>query len=124
MSGWDAIVENRIREAYEAGEFDDLPGFGRPIEGLDDRDPNWWIKRKLKAENLSVLPAVLDARLARERTLEALAALPTESAVRQRLLRLNEQIRRALHAPQDVPPGDLALVDIEAALADWRRSRR
>jgi hypothetical protein len=31
----DALAERRIREAQERGEFDDLPGSGRPLE-LDD----------------------------------------------------------------------------------------
>ena len=31
----DAIAEERIARARDAGEFDDLPGAGRPLE-LDD----------------------------------------------------------------------------------------
>jgi hypothetical protein len=49
------IAEERIREAYERGEFSKLPGFGRPLE-IDDTasDPYWWVREKLKAENLRV----------------------------------------------------------------------
>lgn len=32
----DAIVERRIREAQERGEFDDLPGAGAPLEPEDN----------------------------------------------------------------------------------------
>ena len=32
----DAIVEKRIREAQERGEFDDLPGAGVPLEPEDN----------------------------------------------------------------------------------------
>ena len=28
-------VEKQIREAMERGEFDDLPGAGKPLEGLE-----------------------------------------------------------------------------------------
>jgi hypothetical protein len=35
FSGLHKIAEERIREAQERGEFDDLPGSGRPLE-LDD----------------------------------------------------------------------------------------
>jgi hypothetical protein len=35
MSPLDAIAERRIREAQQRGEFDDLPGAGRPL-ALDD----------------------------------------------------------------------------------------
>jgi hypothetical protein len=37
MNLFDAIVEQRIAEAIEAGAFDDLPGAGRPLELDDDR---------------------------------------------------------------------------------------
>ena len=30
--GWERIAENRIREATQRGEFDNLPGAGRPID--------------------------------------------------------------------------------------------
>ena len=29
---WERIAENRIREAMQAGEFDDLPGAGKPVD--------------------------------------------------------------------------------------------
>ena len=35
MNAFDALAESRIREAQEAGEFDDLPGAGAPL-ALDD----------------------------------------------------------------------------------------
>src|SRR5512140_1836634 len=30
--GWERIAENRIREAMQQGEFDNLPGAGKPID--------------------------------------------------------------------------------------------
>jgi len=39
-------VERQIHEAMEWGEFDDLPGAGRPIPDLGaGYDPAWWAKR-------------------------------------------------------------------------------
>ena len=35
---WLSLAEHRIREAQAAGEFDNLPGFGKPIPGIDDSD--------------------------------------------------------------------------------------
>jgi hypothetical protein len=29
---WEKLVEQKIREAMEAGEFDDLPGRGKPLD--------------------------------------------------------------------------------------------
>lgn len=123
LIAWDVIAEERIRAAQEEGRFDNLPGFGKPIPDLDRRDPNWWIKRKLKAERLSFLPPVLEARIAREWTLESLAEMPTGAAVRARLEKLNEQIRRALLSPQPGPDIPVPPVDVESALREWRRSR-
>src|SRR5919112_6797204 len=56
-------VEHKIREAAERGAFDNLPGAGKPIPDLDTPyDELWWIKDKLRRENLSYLPATLALR--------------------------------------------------------------
>ena len=48
------VAEAKIIEAMELGEFDNLPGFGKPFEFDElDYDPNWWIKQKVKREELS-----------------------------------------------------------------------
>lgn len=40
------FVDRLIREAMERGEFDDLPGKGRPIPGQGEFDgEGWWIRR-------------------------------------------------------------------------------
>ena len=59
------------------GEFDGLPGKGKPIDGLDSaadtvRDDDWWLKAKLRAERLSYLPPTIRIRKEVE---EARAAL-------------------------------------------------
>lgn len=47
------IADNKIRAAIEAGEFDNLPSFGRPSAIIDEPyDPYWWIRRKLRREQL------------------------------------------------------------------------
>jgi hypothetical protein len=47
------VAENKIRAAIEAGEFDNLPGFGQPSALMDEPyDPHWWIRRKLQREQL------------------------------------------------------------------------
>jgi hypothetical protein len=48
------IADNKIRTAIAAGEFDNLPGFGEPLAGIDEPyDPHWWIRSKLKHEQLA-----------------------------------------------------------------------
>lgn len=42
----EAFVERAIREAMERGDFDDLPGKGKPIPGAGTVDgEGWWIRR-------------------------------------------------------------------------------
>ena len=48
------VAENKIQAAIRAGEFDNLPGLGKPAAVIDEPyDPNWWIRRKLKREQLT-----------------------------------------------------------------------
>jgi hypothetical protein len=50
------VAENKIRAAIEAGEFDNLPGFGKRSAICDEPyDPHWWIRRKLRREGLQNL---------------------------------------------------------------------
>jgi len=47
------VAEDKIRAAIAAGEFDDLPGFGKPDATLATaHDPHSWLRRKLKREGL------------------------------------------------------------------------
>ena len=60
-----AYVENAIQQAIRRGEFDNLPGAGKPLEGLTGQhDPDWWIRRKIEREQLSGLgPPALTLRV-------------------------------------------------------------
>ena len=51
------VADSKIRAAIEAGEFDNLPGFGQPSPLIDEPyDPWWWVRRKLRQENLPADP--------------------------------------------------------------------
>lgn len=51
------VAEHKILAAIEAGEFDNLPGFGKPSPLIDEPyDPLWWVRRKLQQENLPADP--------------------------------------------------------------------
>lgn len=122
IESWEDLAERRIREAQVAGEFENLPGFGQPIPGIDEvLDENWWVKAKLRREQIQALPPIMEARLARQRLLESLAELPNLAAVRDRVAALNDQIRRA-HFSQIAGPADgvLPLIE-EEVIAAWKR---
>lgn len=67
--GWQRIAENKIRCAQLEGEFDDLPGLGRPLEEfMDIDDPYGWAKRTVKeslSRQASSIPAIGVAPLPR-----------------------------------------------------------
>jgi hypothetical protein len=47
------IADDKIRAAQAAGQFDNLPGLGRPHPIFDEEyDPHGWIRRKLAREGL------------------------------------------------------------------------
>ena len=122
---WDAFAERRIQEAQREGAFDNLPGFGRPIPGIDEPlEEHWWIKEKLRRENISVLPPVLEVRLETEKLLASLDTFRNESELRRRIDTLNRRIRSAHFAPA---PALLNLVveplDVERTVREWRQRR-
>lgn len=118
---WEALTEQRIREAQEAGEFDRLPGFGKPLPGIDElHDENWWVKKKLEREQLSALPPALEIKRDVERTLAGVAKLTSEKEVRDVLVALNERIRKAHYSAVWGPACDTLPVDIEAEVERWR----
>jgi hypothetical protein len=122
---YESWVERQIREAIERGEFDNLPGRGRPIKGLNGReDENWWVKAYLEREQLPLpLPTALALR--REVTLlpETLADVADEESVREIVRDLNRRIAESHRIRVDGPPIVIGLVNVERAVAEWRRRR-
>ena len=56
------IADDKLASAMAAGEFDNLPGLGKPHPVFDeDYDPNWWLRRKLARENVAALQAGREA---------------------------------------------------------------
>lgn len=122
---FESHVERLIREATERGEFDNLPGTGRPLDLGDPDDADWWLKAKLRAEGLDgagALPAVLSLRKEAAGFPESLRGLRTEAGVREVLADFNDRVRRDRLSPRDPKAAPLVapLVDIEAMVAAWR----
>jgi hypothetical protein len=73
-------VERQIREAQERGEFDNLPGTGKPLPGLTGHyDELWWVKQVAQREHLSLLPPLLALRKEAELLLDGLSDLRSEA---------------------------------------------
>jgi hypothetical protein len=117
-------IDRQIRQAAERGDFENLPGAGKPLPDLDrPHDELWWVKDKLRRENLSYLPPTLALRKEVHDTLEAAMDAPTETAAREIIRRLNETIVEANRTPLRGPPVLIRPVSIERFLEDWRRRR-
>jgi hypothetical protein len=117
-------VDLQIQEAMKRGEFDNLPGAGKPIKGLGtEHDPDWWLKKLVEREKISVLPpalqlrkddAELDARLDRH---------TAESEVRRELEDFNARVMRARYTPVDGPPLVTMPRDVDTEVDAWRERR-
>ena len=121
---WESWVDAVIRESRDRGEFDNLPGSGKPIEGLDRaQDELWWVRKKLKDEGISYLPPTLALRKDREDTLASIDSLASEARVRQLLEELNERIRAVNRRPVQGPPSTVVPLEVDEVIARWRRRR-
>ncbi|MEU4553701.1 DUF1992 domain-containing protein [Micromonospora violae] len=123
---WEASVEAKIQDALQRGEFDDLPGMGKPIPGRGaPYDEAWWIKSFLEREALPsdlLLPTSLQLRRRVEQVPDEVRDLPTEQSVRDFVARLNAQIVAWLRNP-DGPRVAVRPVNAEDVVRRWRAER-
>jgi len=120
-----AYVETSIQQAIRRGEFDDLPGSGKPLEGLgESHDPDWWIRRKIETEQLRGLgPPALMLRVEHTELEERLDALTREDEVREYLDDFNRRVIEARRQLLGGPPVVTPTRDAEAELRAWRERR-
>lgn len=120
--GW---VDRQIREATERGDFDDLPGAGRPLRLIEDRDPDWWVKGMIAREGLDTadaMPPALQLRREAAGYPDSLADETSEANVRELLRDYNRRVleerRRpsfGRHSPPIAPT-----VDVDDMVEGWR----
>lgn len=120
-----AVIETEIQQAIRRGEFDDLPGAGKPLPGLGDHhDPDWWIRRKIETEQLTGLgPPALMLRVENEMLDERLDEHNRESDVRIELEDFNRRVIEARRQLLGGPPVVTLTRDVEAEVAAWRARR-
>jgi hypothetical protein len=119
-------VERQIREAQDRGEFDDLPGFGKPIPGDGPDSELGWVARKMREENIDagpVLPAALVLAKETEELPRRLRHERSERTVRGIVRDLNRRILAASISPHDGPRMRTGLLDVETIVEDWKRGR-
>src|SRR5215207_5156908 len=94
---FESSIDRQLREARERGEFDNLPGLGRPLpdHGREYQE-DWWVRDWVARESEGgLLPASLALRRDREDLDRQVDRRTTEAAVREHVAALNEQIRKA-----------------------------
>lgn len=119
---WESWFEEQIRRAQEEGAFDNLEGAGKPLPDLQEGyDPDWWAKKLVRREKVSVVPPALDLLRKVEMELERVWAARDEAEVRRRMHKLNAEIAKINATAAEGPPTRLAPLDVDAIVEDWRQ---
>lgn len=118
-------VDQLIRAAQERGEFDDLPGAGKPLPDTGRLDEDWWVRQKIRSEDLppdALLPPALLLRKEVAGLPVAVRDLPTEAAVREAVREVNLRVAAWIRTPTG-PVVPVAPADPDAVVAAWRAAR-
>ena len=119
------FVEISIQQAMRGGDFENLPGAGKPIPHLTEvHDPDWWIRQKIQREQITGLgppaltlrneDAALDARL---------DATGSERTARELIDDFNTRVIHARRQLQGGPPVVTPTRDMNAEVSRWRKRR-
>ena len=125
---FESPVEKQIRLAQERGDFDNLPGAGKPLDLGDLNDPDWWVKRLAKREQLDLggaLPGALGLRKEASGFPESFADVRREEQVREILDDFNKRVLadRLRPAVGRLPPAIARTVDIDDLVRQWAQLR-
>ena len=119
-------VDLQVKRAMERGDFDNLPGTGKPLGDLgspDDRD--WWLRKLIEREQITgVLPAALQLRKDDAELDRVLDREATEKQVRETVEDFNRRIIAARRQLQGGPPVVTPTRDVEEEVERWRERRR
>lgn len=118
-------IDRQVRTARERGDFDDLPGTGKPLPDLGNESELSWVKKYVEREGLSteaLLPPAVQLRKEIDRLPETVAELRSEQAVREQVGELNLRIAEWLRAPSG-PRVKVAPVDADEVVRRWRERR-
>ena len=118
-------VDEQIRVAMARGDFDDLPGAGKPIEGLGgSHDPDWWLKKLVEREQITgVLPPALALRKEDAELDGVLDREFSEDSVRRLLEDFNRRVIEARRQLLGGPPVITPTRDVDVEIARWRERR-
>src|SRR3546814_20342191 len=117
---WSADVCSTNLEAKARGDFDAPPGAGNPIKDLGEHhDPDWWLKKLVEREKISVLPPALALR---KEDLELDAQLDKENVEVRVVKTLEDFNRRIINARRQLEGGTPVITPLRDIDAEDRKS--
>lgn len=117
-------VDLQVRHAIARGDFDDLPGAGKPLRLPDRHDPDWWVRSLIEREQITgVLPPALALRKEDAGLSAVLDKESTEQGVRRTVDEFNSRVVEARRQLLGGPPVVTATRDVEQEVAQWRARR-
>lgn len=117
-------VDLQVQQAMERGEFDDLPGAGKPLKLPDSHDPDWWVKRLIEREQITgVAPPAIGLRKEAAELDGLLDREATPDGVRRVVEDFNARIVDARRQLTGGPPVVTPTRDVEGEVEAWRARR-
>jgi hypothetical protein len=117
-------VELQVRRAMARGDFDDLPGAGKPLRLPDRHDPDWWVKQLIERENIHVAPPAIALRREDAELDDTIDLEAREDGVRRLVEDFNHRVVEARRQLTGGPPVITKTRDPDAEVEAWRDRRR
>lgn len=104
---YESLADRRIRDAMEAGDFDDLEGAGRPLRSVRAAyEPDWWARAFVRREVMRDRADALRRTIRREMPQLRLGGSEAEGRVAELNVAI-DRINAALHPADRVPSIDI-----------------
>lgn len=117
-------VDLQVQKAMDRGDFDDLPGAGKPLRNLGtEHDPDWWIRQLVERERIVVLPPSIALRQEDAGLDDRLDLIASEREVRAAVEDFNQRVVAARYRTPEGPPLVTMPRNVEATVAAWRERR-
>ena len=117
-------VDLQVRRSIERGEFDNLPGAGKPLKLPAQHDPDWWVKRLIEREKISgVAPPAIGLRREDAELDEVIDREWSEEGVRRIVADFNRRVVEARRQLTGGPPVLTRTRDADDEVAAWAARR-
>lgn len=117
-------VDLQVRKSIERGEFDNLPGTGKPLDLPAQHDPDWWVKRLIEREKISgVAPPAIGLRREDAELDDVIDREWSEDGVRRVVEDFNRRVVEARRQLTGGPPVVTRTRDADEQVAAWAARR-